>query len=227
MQGLPSVSPVLGLPIKVSSYLRSQFISDLADLVIRVGSEDREAWYVLSSNEVPFWKGCSRDEIRWRKVSRIPLYQDGICSTERIRFVDRLQIHVDLSLPRDRQIKIFSKSGRDSTETRHLLHPSVKLPIASCCSRLTRSAVQHHSSFSRSRHRRSFRISPALTPRNSTPLSPSNVIFVSLSSDKARPRRRDGSIQRRHASDRRVLEASLREDRSRIWTNGIDEEEER
>lgn len=39
----------------------------------------------------------------------------------------RLQIHIDLDKPASEQIRIFSKSQRDSTETRHLL-----LPCATC-----------------------------------------------------------------------------------------------
>ncbi|GAA6016518.1 hypothetical protein JCM11491_002348 [Sporobolomyces phaffii] len=42
---------------------------------------------------------------------------------------ERLQVHVDLTLPLDQQIKIFSKSGRDSTKTRHLLHPIIRASL--------------------------------------------------------------------------------------------------
>ncbi|GAA5897078.1 hypothetical protein JCM8208_006163 [Rhodotorula glutinis] len=42
---------------------------------------------------------------------------------------ERLQIHVDLSLPPLEQIRIFSKSGRDSTETRHLLKPIIRASL--------------------------------------------------------------------------------------------------
>lgn len=38
---------------------------------------------------------------------------------------DRMQIHVDLSLPPHKQIKIFSKSKRDSTRDRSSAHPFV------------------------------------------------------------------------------------------------------
>lgn len=36
---------------------------------------------------------------------------------------ERLQVHIDLSLPAQDQIKIFSKSTRDSTKDRHRLLP--------------------------------------------------------------------------------------------------------
>ncbi|GAA6011978.1 hypothetical protein JCM10207_003447 [Rhodosporidiobolus poonsookiae] len=39
---------------------------------------------------------------------------------------ERLQIHVDLSLPPQQQIRIFSKSGRDSTTTRERLLPIIR-----------------------------------------------------------------------------------------------------
>jgi DNA ligase 4 len=35
----------------------------------------------------------------------------------------RMQIHVDLSLPQDKQIQIFSKSRKDSTRTRQEIIP--------------------------------------------------------------------------------------------------------
>lgn len=101
----------------------------------------------------------------------------------------RLQVHIDLSLPRDRQIKIFSKSGRDSTETRHLLHPFVELAILPFRSRLIPFVSQNYSRLSRSRHGRSFRISTTFTPRNSTPLSPSNLVFLRFHSTEAHSRR--------------------------------------
>lgn len=41
----------------------------------------------------------------------------------------RLQIHIDMDLTWERQIKIFSKSGRDSTHTRSKLLPYVRIHI--------------------------------------------------------------------------------------------------
>ncbi|BGP16121.1 hypothetical protein JCM10213v2_004115 [Rhodosporidiobolus nylandii] len=43
---------------------------------------------------------------------------------------ERLQIHIDMSLPPDQQIRIFSKSGRDSTQTRHLLLPIIRAALS-------------------------------------------------------------------------------------------------
>ncbi|GAA5911215.1 uncharacterized protein JCM6883_001943 [Sporobolomyces salmoneus] len=87
VQGLPSLSPVVGLPIKVP---KSE----------RPGTCARATKHLSG------------------KVAAETKY-DG----------ERLQIHVDLSLPRHQQIKIFSKSGRDSTETRHLLHPTIRAAL--------------------------------------------------------------------------------------------------
>ncbi|GAA6027207.1 hypothetical protein JCM8097_002484 [Rhodosporidiobolus ruineniae] len=42
---------------------------------------------------------------------------------------ERLQIHVDLSLPLHDQIRIFSKSGRNSTQTRRLLLPIIRAAL--------------------------------------------------------------------------------------------------
>ncbi|GAA6059260.1 hypothetical protein JCM10212_006653 [Sporobolomyces blumeae] len=42
---------------------------------------------------------------------------------------ERLQIHIDTSLPEPLQIKIFSKSGRDSTQTRHRLLPITRAAV--------------------------------------------------------------------------------------------------
>ncbi|GAA5978700.1 hypothetical protein JCM11641_006147 [Rhodosporidiobolus odoratus] len=43
---------------------------------------------------------------------------------------ERLQIHIDLSLPYQQQVRIFSKSGRDSTQTRHLLLPIIRASLS-------------------------------------------------------------------------------------------------
>ncbi|GAA5853542.1 hypothetical protein JCM5353_008815, partial [Sporobolomyces roseus] len=87
VQGVPSFSPVLGLPIKVPK------------------------------TEKP------------GTCSRATKYLSGEVAVETKYDGERLQIHIDLSLPRDRQIKIFSKSGRDSTETRQLLHPIIRASL--------------------------------------------------------------------------------------------------
>ncbi|GAA5943754.1 uncharacterized protein JCM15063_005827 [Sporobolomyces koalae] len=42
---------------------------------------------------------------------------------------ERLQVHINLDLPFEQQIRIFSKSGRDSTQTRHLLHPIIRASL--------------------------------------------------------------------------------------------------
>ncbi|GAA5959998.1 hypothetical protein JCM3765_006129 [Sporobolomyces pararoseus] len=87
IQGFPSISPVVGLPIKVP---KSE----------RPGT-------------------CSRATKHLRGKVAAETKYDG----------ERLQIHVDLSLPFEQQIKIFSKSGRDSTQTRHLLHPTIRASL--------------------------------------------------------------------------------------------------
>ncbi|GAA5851191.1 hypothetical protein JCM8547_004160 [Rhodosporidiobolus lusitaniae] len=43
---------------------------------------------------------------------------------------ERLQIHIDLSLPYHQQIRIYSKSGRDSTQTRRLLLPIIRAALS-------------------------------------------------------------------------------------------------
>ncbi|GAA5899280.1 hypothetical protein JCM6882_009303 [Rhodosporidiobolus microsporus] len=43
---------------------------------------------------------------------------------------ERLQIHIDLALLPHEQIRIFSKSGRDSTQTRHLLLPIIRASLS-------------------------------------------------------------------------------------------------
>ncbi|GAA5989589.1 hypothetical protein JCM10908_000545 [Rhodotorula pacifica] len=53
----------------------------------------------------------------------------GLVAVETKYDGERVQLHVDLSLPADRQIKIFSKSGRDSTLDRKRLIPVIKAAL--------------------------------------------------------------------------------------------------
>ncbi|GAA6048228.1 hypothetical protein JCM3770_006492 [Rhodotorula araucariae] len=61
--------------------------------------------------------------------SRATRYLEGQVAVETKYDGERLQIHVDMSRPPLEQIRIFSKSGRDSTETRHLLLPIIRASL--------------------------------------------------------------------------------------------------
>ncbi|GAA5842570.1 hypothetical protein JCM9279_003622 [Rhodotorula babjevae] len=61
--------------------------------------------------------------------SRATRHLEGEVAVETKYDGERLQIHIDLSLPPREQIRIFSKSGRDSTETRHLLLPIIRASL--------------------------------------------------------------------------------------------------
>ncbi|BGP40014.1 hypothetical protein JCM10450v2_003994 [Rhodotorula kratochvilovae] len=61
--------------------------------------------------------------------SRATRYLEGQVAVETKYDGERLQIHIDMSRPPQEQIRIFSKSGRDSTETRHLLIPIIRASL--------------------------------------------------------------------------------------------------
>ncbi|KPV75538.1 uncharacterized protein RHOBADRAFT_53505 [Rhodotorula graminis WP1] len=61
--------------------------------------------------------------------SRATRHLEGEVAVETKYDGERLQIHIDLGLPPLEQIRIFSKSGRDSTDTRHLLLPIIRASL--------------------------------------------------------------------------------------------------
>ncbi|GAA5824088.1 hypothetical protein JCM11251_001517 [Rhodosporidiobolus azoricus] len=71
---------------------------------------------------------------------------------------ERLQVHIDLTLPPHEQIRIFSKSGRDSTQTRHLLLPIIRASLSLPLSPLSPSVhpLLHSRLFSSAHHSSSF-----------------------------------------------------------------------
>ncbi|BGP07980.1 hypothetical protein JCM10049v2_003825 [Rhodotorula toruloides] len=61
--------------------------------------------------------------------ARATKHVDGLVAVETKYDGERLQIHIDLSLPPSQQIRIFSKSSRDSTETRRSLLPIIRASL--------------------------------------------------------------------------------------------------
>ncbi|GEM07306.1 ATP dependent DNA ligase [Rhodotorula toruloides] len=61
--------------------------------------------------------------------ARATKHLDGLVAVETKYDGERLQIHVHLSLPPPQQIRIFSKSSRDSTETRRGLLPIIRASL--------------------------------------------------------------------------------------------------
>ncbi|GAA5927226.1 hypothetical protein JCM1841_004252 [Sporobolomyces salmonicolor] len=72
--------------------------------------------------------------------SRATKFLTGDVAVETKYDGERLQIHVDLSLPFVEQIRIFSKSGRNSTETRHRLLPIIRASLGLPFDRFSRSS---------------------------------------------------------------------------------------
>ncbi|KAL8279100.1 hypothetical protein RQP46_008558 [Phenoliferia psychrophenolica] len=67
--------------------------------------------------------------IRPSTCSRATAGLKGDVSIETKYDGERLQVHIDTNLPYDKQIKIFSKSGRDSTDDRSRLHPVIRASL--------------------------------------------------------------------------------------------------
>ncbi|BGP31986.1 hypothetical protein JCM10296v2_003765 [Rhodotorula toruloides] len=61
--------------------------------------------------------------------ARATKHLDGLVAVETKYDGERLQVHIDLSLPPREQIRIFSKSSRDSTETRRGLLPIIRASL--------------------------------------------------------------------------------------------------
>lgn len=103
------------------------FYEVVADLDFVSGEVERPNW-----NSHGPWS-----PVLGKYILRPPSVRPGTCSQTTRGLVgevavetkydgERLQIHIDMDLTWERQIKIFSKSGRDSTHTRSKLLPTIR-----------------------------------------------------------------------------------------------------
>ncbi|KAI5475749.1 ATP dependent DNA ligase [Pseudohyphozyma bogoriensis] len=125
-----SVWPVKkGLKITLGERLEKAY-RVMTDLDVVTALVDREDWF-----ERKEWSPVVGIQVQVPKSQRpgttlvTTKHLTGDVAVETKYDGERLQIHIDLIKPYEKQIQIFSKSGRDSTRDRILLHPIIRAAL--------------------------------------------------------------------------------------------------